>query len=217
MTKQRTVLLTVACVSMTVCAVQTLGGAGRSNRTPERPRRVDPRSLRGLTGEQRAEATREAKNRPFEQMARASQERKRLMRAEAWKWALKINEQQWKTIDPIIKRTEVLSDATNRGAFGWGFGGPEKRFYWRRHSERIDLRKATTPNVVIERNKVADELVGLLEDENSKDEDIRKKLDQSQKLKERARKELALVKKELAALPMTARQEAVLLITCRIE
>jgi len=71
--------------------------------------------------------------------------------------------------------------------------------------------------VVIKRNKIADELVGLLEDETSKDEDIQKKMDELQQIKERVRKELAEVKKELAAVPMTARQEAALLVTCRID
>ena len=215
--KIKKVLVTVSCLWITVCTVQTLGLARRTNRPPAQPTRPDFRSLRGLTGEQRGRAINELVDNFREQRQKAAEERDKLNRKESWKWALKINEQQWRKIEPILDRILALSKLTDSGARGWRFSELEQRFYWHKHSEGQDLTKANTPNIVIERNKIADELIDLLEDESSKDEDIRKKIDQLQKLKERARKELPLVKKELAALPMTARQEAVLLITCRIE
>jgi len=60
--------------------------------------------------------------------------------------------------------------------------------------------------------RLADELVDLLRDENSKDEEIRTKIEALQRVRENARKELAEVKRELAAIPMTPRQEAIFLV-----
>jgi len=70
---------------------------------------------------------------------------------------------------------------------------------------------------MIEGEKLADELIDLLEDENSKEEEIKKKIDELQQVREKARKELAKVGQELAPLITTPRQEAIFLIMGHID
>jgi uncharacterized coiled-coil DUF342 family protein len=70
---------------------------------------------------------------------------------------------------------------------------------------------------MIESAKIADELIDLLENKNSKDDDIRKKIDELQQAREKARKELHQVGKEIAPLLTTPRQEAIFLIMGHID
>jgi hypothetical protein len=213
---KKTVLLTVFCLWITVCTVQTMGRARRLIQPPAQPMRPDRKSLQGLTGEQKAKAINKSTKDFLEQRAKAARERNMRKSREAWKRLLRINQLQWEKIGPKIDKIEVLLAESRGGARSWGleFDGS---FHWNKHSELSNRVKAPDHEVVIERKKVADELVDLLEDENSKDEEIRKKIDQLHQIRERARKELAEVRKELAALPTTARQEAILLLTTFIE
>jgi len=213
---QRTFLLTLACLCVSVFTVQTMGRARRTNRPPAQPTRPDSRSLRGLTGEQKARAITESINDFFEQRERAAEGRYRIRRKENWMRLLRINEQEWKMIEPRIDIIGFLFRERWGGARGCGLGF-DGSFHWNKHSGFSDRVKAPAPDVVIERKKIADELVGLLEDKNSKDEDIQKKIDQLHQARERARKELAEVKKEIASLSLNDRQEAILLVTGCIE
>jgi hypothetical protein len=163
-----------------------------------------------LTGEQKARAINEYIDYFFEQRQRENEERRRVIKKETWMRLLRINEKQWQMLDPKIDIIGSLSRERWGGARGCGLGF-DGSFHWNKYS---DLRvKAPAPDLVIERRKVADEFVGLLEDEDSKDEEIIKKIEQLHQARERARKELDQVKKEIASLSMTARQEAILLVT----
>ncbi len=72
--------------------------------------------------------------------------------------------------------------------------------------------KAKAPDEMTEGEKIVEELIDLLEDENAKDEEIRQKIDALQRAREKAKKELPKAKQELAAVLTTPRQEAVFLI-----
>jgi len=144
-----------------------------------------------------------------QKIRRSSEERMGLMAREAWKRLLRVNEQQWKILEPKIDKILALYWST--WACVAGYGGIED-FHWHRHSEGTGLTMAKTPNEMIEGEKIADELVDLLRDEISKDEDIRKKIDELQQVREKARKELPKVGQELAPLITTPRQEAIFLI-----
>lgn len=69
-----------------------------------------------------------------------------------------------------------------------------------------------TPDQMPEVYRIVEELIDLLEDESSKDEEIRKRIDALQQVRESARKELDAVGRELAPLLTTPRQEAIFLI-----
>jgi hypothetical protein len=60
--------------------------------------------------------------------------------------------------------------------------------------------------------RIVEELIDVLEDEKSTDEQIRQKMNALEKVRDNARKELAQIGRELAALPLTPRQEAIFLI-----
>jgi uncharacterized coiled-coil DUF342 family protein len=72
--------------------------------------------------------------------------------------------------------------------------------------------RGKTRDQMPEAYRVADELIDLLEDANSTDEQIRQKIDALQQARENARKALPKAKQELAAVLTTPRQEAVFLI-----
>ena len=86
---------------------------------------------------------------------------------------------------------------------------------WRRPSRRMD-RWPPAPDKTLdeltEGEKIVEELIDLLENENPKDEEIRKKMDALQQFRENARRELAKAKQELRDVLTSPRQEAVLLL-----
>ncbi len=63
-----------------------------------------------------------------------------------------------------------------------------------------------------EGERIVEELTDLLEDKNSKEEEIRQKIDALQRARAKARKELPKAKQELRKVLTTPRQEAVFLI-----
>jgi membrane-bound ClpP family serine protease len=72
--------------------------------------------------------------------------------------------------------------------------------------------KAKAPDELTEGEKIAEEFIDLLENENAKEEEIRRKIDALQRAREKARKQLPEARKELAAVLTSPRQEAVLLL-----
>lgn len=91
---------------------------------------------------------------------------------------------------------------------------------FRRPSRRMD-RWPPAPDKTLdeltEGERIVEELIDLLEDENSKDEEIRKKRDALQQFRENARRELVKARRELAAVLTSPRQEAVFLIMGSID
>jgi hypothetical protein len=200
MAKQRIILISVLCFTI-------VGFAG------QRPK--SPRPKPGMTMEEHGKAVKNAIEHWSLEKRKASQERINLMKREAWKRLLRISERQWKILEPRIDKVEVLIWTRRACARAWG-GDDEKTFHWRRHSEGV-VGPAKAPHEMIEGEKVADELVDLLEDENSKDEEIRKKTDELLQVREKAGKEFTEAKRELAAVLTTPRQEAIFLIIGRID
>ena len=203
MAKKRTILIAVACISLTVFTVQTL------SQVPTRPPRL--RDMKGMTEEERKKEMENWRFQRRQQELKKSEERMKVMAREAWKRLLRVNERQWKLIEPKNEKVGSLVYETWAGASGWG-GIEEQRFYWHRHSKGSGGISAKAPHEMTEGQKIADELVGLLEDEKSKDEEIRRKIDALQQVREKARKELPEAGKELAALLTNPRQEAVFLL-----
>lgn len=201
MAKKRIILVVIACFSVAVLAVQT-----PSFMPPKRPHRKP-----GMTDEEYRNDIEKAHEEWKQQRSKASEKRINLMAREAWKRLLRISERQWKLVEPKIDAIQVIGWTTWACAVGYG-GEDEQSFHWYRHSEGAPLKRAKAPHEMSEGERLADELVDLLRDENSSDEDIRKKIDAIQKVREKARKELDAVGRELAPLLTTTRQEAIFLI-----
>jgi len=72
--------------------------------------------------------------------------------------------------------------------------------------------KAKAPNEMTEGEKIVEELTDLLENENAKDEEIRRKIDALQQAREKAKGQLPKARQELRKVLTTPRQEAVFLL-----
>jgi hypothetical protein len=200
MAKYRIIFILLLCFTV---------NGGTANLTPK-----FPQWKRGMTKEQYNKEVDRARKDARRQYYKMAEERMRFMQKEAWKRLLRINEQQYKILEPKIYKVTDLYQAIQSGAY---YGGTDiDSFYWHRNSEYF-ARHERDPNDMIESAKIADELIDLLENKNSKDDDIRKKIDELQQAREKARKELHQVGKEIAPLLTTPRQEAIFLIMGHID
>lgn len=153
---------------------------------------------------------------PILQMEERDREHIRLICREAWKRLFRISERQWKIIEPKVDKVQVLGYKIQLGSRGsLGTLRDVKPFHWKRPSrERVTWppAPARTFDELTESEKILEELIDVLEDENSKDEEIRQKRDALQHFREKARREFAKARRELAAVLASPRQEAVFLL-----
>ena len=207
MTKQRIILVSAVCFSLTVFAGQTL------SQLPTRPPRL--RDMKGMTREEREKEHRKAMKEW--QFQRRQQERERskeyinLMAREAWKRLLRVTERQWKIIEPKYKKVHDFRYEALVGA-GSGVRNMES-FHWNRPSDSpYHPMEGKARDQMPEGYRIVEELIDLLEDENSTDEQIRKKIYALQHVRDNNRKAFSEAKKELAEVLTTPRQEAIFLI-----
>ena len=206
MAKKRTILIAVACISLTVFTVQTL------SQVPTRP----PRWKRGMTAPEHRKAMEEWKFQLRQQERKRSEERMRLMWREAFKRLLRVTEQQWRLIKPKYE-AELAPDREARVCARGSGGSDEQSFHWMRRSEISGAGRAKTLDEMTEGEKIVEELIDLLENESSKDEEIRRKIDALQQVRDKAKGQLPKARQELAAVLTTARQEAVFLLLGSID
>lgn len=198
MTKLRIVLAAIILLSVAVLEAQ------RPNIPPRKP---------GMTDEEYGKEIQKAFEQARQQKREKDSEHIRLMFREAWKRELRISEQQWKSIfEPRINKVQELGSQAllHTSVSGVNDNGDDSQ--WERPSREGGPMSGKTCEQMPEGYRIIEEFIDLLEDENSKDEDIRQKMAALQKIREEARKELAEVGKELAALSLTPRQETVFLI-----
>ena len=200
MTKERIILVLAVYFSIAVFTVQTL------SQVPTRP----PRHKPGTTAEERRKEIVKWRFQIRQQNLRRGEERMNLMMREAWKRLLRVTERQWKIIEPKKEKVFGLYRETRVRALG--SGGKEQNFHWDRWSKGTGGVRAKAPDDMTEGQRIADELIDLLENENAKEEEIRRKIDALQRAREKARKQLPEARKELAAVLTSPRQEAVLLL-----
>jgi hypothetical protein len=139
------------------------------------------------------------------------------MTREAWKNELRVNERQWRIIEPKCQRQELVSwEAWAQAIHGIR---SHRYFYWRKVTE--DRGEGWAPPKaaaeLTEAERLVSELIDLVRQENPNDQQLREKIDALQKVREKARKELPKAKRELAAVLTTPRQEAVFLLMARID
>ncbi|MCH7558573.1 MAG: hypothetical protein IIB56_14100 [Planctomycetes bacterium] len=206
MVKNRIILVSIVCFSIAGFAGQT-----RQGKPPG-----GPRLKKSMTEAEKSKFF-EPLLKPFRQMEERDRERRRLMSREAWKRLFRISERQWKIIEPkITKEVYILAWRISMRTFGSTDSAGS--FRWKRPS-RERVRGFPLPNApartfdeLTEGEKIVEELIDVLEDENSKDEEIRQKRDALQQFREKARREFAKVRQEMAAVLTTPRQQAVLLL-----
>ena len=204
MKTQSVVLLATICLSIAVLIAQPLSWASASDRIPVPP--FPPtESLRGLSDEERVKAL-EKRNEDYRrQEKKATREYINRMAREAWRRLLRVNEQEWTLIEPKIDRLDVVIWPLGVSKFASRDDAGHLRW------KRFGATAAKTP-LIAECCRVIDEMIDLLEDENSTDEQIRQKMNALERVRDNARKDLAQIGRELAALPLTPRQQAIFLI-----
>ena len=198
MAKQRIILLVAVCFSLALLAAQPPSYT---------PPRFPPRKP-GMSREEHQKEMEKAIEQYRQQNLKRIEEYGSLMGKEAWKHLLRVTDAQWKLIEPEYEAVATLLREAHVCALG--FGG-EESFSWHKHSEGGGS-SAKTLDEMTEGEKIVDELIDLLEDANSTDEQIKKKIDALHQARENARKALPKAKQELAAVLTTPRQEAVFLI-----
>jgi len=165
--------------------------------------------------------TQEEYNKEFEKAFEQQRERNKkymeIMAKQAWMRLLRVSEYQWKLIEPKYKIVNGLVWDLWTGASGWG-GQNERDFHWNRASSSpYHPMEFKARDEMPEGYRIVEELIDLLEDEKSTDEQIRNKIDALQQAREKAREALPEAKKELAAVLTTPRQEAIFLIMGHID
>ena len=205
MKKRRTIVAIVACCLAAVITDQTLS----------QPPAVPP-NTRGMTWEQAVQAGEQLQAQQEQRICEEElmlNEHWKIVRADLERRVLRIDRRQWQTIGPKRDRVKMLrGQAGFRMLTGVKRNMKEGRFYWRRISQNDHGRSAKTIDEMTECERIAEELVDLLEDKNAKDEVIKKKMDALEQARERAKRELAKARQELRELLNGPRQEAVLLI-----
>ena len=207
MAKKRTILIVIVCFSIAVFAGQTLS---KKQISP-----FPPKFLPGMTKEehkkeienwhlQRQRQKRE-KNWSFNNLGKS-------VVMELRKQTLGITKRQWKFIEPKYKKVETLRREKHVHILTRVHRNREKiSSHWKKLTEDNYFRKAKIPAELTKGEKIAEELIDLLENEKSKDQEIRQKMDALQQAREKARKELPQAESELCEL-LTPRQESVLLL-----
>jgi hypothetical protein len=201
MTKQKLIFFLIACLSLGALGGGTLPPKPISATAPP-PREL----IRGLTDAEKKEAVEKwfADQHLKERIARYEYlvERER----QAMKNELRVNEAQWRIIEPKYKRQIQLMEDTGARSSSAG-----KR--WIKPTESTLGRPVPlTFEELSEAYRNVDKLVDLLRREDTTDEELRKQIDALQQAREKARKERPKAKQELAATLTTPRQEAVLLL-----
>lgn len=200
MAKQEIVLLSLVCFSLTLLAAEP----------PPVTLKLPPPKP-GMSREERKEQIEQYREEYRQQNLKRIEEDNNVVRKEAWKHLLRVTEGQWTLIEPKYEAVATLVREAHISALGGG-GGDEQKFRWSRYSKGTGGNSAKALDEMTEGERIADELVDLLEDANSTDEEIRKKIDALQQARENARKALPKAKQELAAVLTTPRQEAVFLL-----
>ena len=126
---------------------------------------------------------------------------------------LRIIQQQWKVIGAKYYQAEKLGYLRYACAdHGFGLDDGKYRFHWSKPSRYLVPMRYKTTDQMPEGYRIVEELIDLVQDKTSNDEEIRKKIDALQQARAEAKKEFAQTKPELAAMLKTSRQEAVFLI-----
>ena len=206
MAKRMIIVVSVVCFSITVLAVQR----------PPRTRPKLPRWKRGMTADEYSELFKKALEQHRQEELRKGEEFGKLLCREAWQRLLLVTERQWALISPKHEEVNALSCEVGVGARGWT-GASKEKFRWHRRSKGTGGTRAKALDEMTEAEKIIEQLTDLLEDENAKDEEIRRKIDALERVRNKARSALPKARRELAGVLTSPRQEAVFLVLGSID
>lgn len=235
MTKRRTILVLAPCFLVAFLAAQGLSQSRRSNVSP-RLSDADRQRKISATPKQRGAAKNSAAKRlefEGEQRLKALQEktaeaRREFLHEKRALVAAGITEEQWKLIKPKLEKVRELRDLREleRSTSGVRLGSSsgngisskagskpsEPRWQWKRPW------KDKAPSELSEGQKIAEELITLLDKKNATPEEFKQKMAVLRKARiaegpenQKRQKELSEAKQELRE-GLTARQEAALVL-----
>ena len=229
MAKRRIILGLVVCFSLTVLTDQTLSRTRSSDRTVKSR---DAERLRNITDEERK---RESAKRRAERSPRPKFDREqwlkdvRKRRAETRKgflrekYALRPTEEQWKVIKPKLEKVRHLRDLgrstvnlflTSESGSGTGSSRSANVPTWQWNINWKDK----APGELTEAQKIANELMDLVDNKYTKAEEFKRKMDALRKSRSREEPEEKKKKEELSKAQqelrevLTTRQEAALVL-----
>jgi hypothetical protein len=217
MARQKLIFVLIACLTLGAIGGRTL---------PPKPISVTalpPRELtRGLTDAEKQEAIEKWFADQHLQKRIADLEYIAEMRRLAMMNELRVNEAQWRIIEPkyenqIRLMKESLARSSNVTRI---FSNKDKDlgFKWIKPTEdKMGRALPKTFAELSEAHRNVDMLVDLLRREDTTDEELRKQIDALQQAREKARKEWPKARQELAATLTTPRQEAVFLLLDHID
>lgn len=128
------------------------------------------------------------------------------------KLALRAGESQWRLIEPRVVRELELRDESNRRVLAGSHDHRTNVLKWRKYGEPDEALAGVCLCGATDGKRTVDELITILEDDKTTDEQIKKKMDDLQQVREKAEIELAQTRRELRELLNGPRQEAVLMI-----
>lgn len=210
MAKQRLIGVMIAVFALVVFTGTTLS----RRRTP--PTLPGPENLRDLADPEESEVMRKLVEARRLQERISKHEYLAAMMKQALKNELRASETQWRSIEPRYERQiQLMLDSSARASHRittgkdlWIKSTEDKGAGWALPKTAVEVTEA-------ERN--VDELIDLLRQDDTSDEELRKQINALQQAREKARGELPKAKQELAAALTTARQEAVFLLLGHID
>jgi hypothetical protein len=219
-----------ACLSIVVFTSQTLSLTQIADKTKEIP---NLNQQRNMTSEQinmeqlkRIQQWQMQNKKRIEQLEKRTQNESAKRTADSMRQALGVTERQWKLIKPRLDKVEYLmkqakismTPASYRRSRG-SSGSPNNKQPAPKVEEGWKWSKAwekKAPAELTEGERICEELLKLLEDKNSKQEEIELKVEALRQARKEAGKQLAKAQQELREV-LTFRQEATLVLIRYLE
>ncbi len=220
MSKRKMIIGFFVCLSIAVFAGQTLSQTQRRESTREV---TDPESWVQQwqrMHEQRRQQWEMQNNKRIEQLEKRSRTESAKKADESMKQALRATERQWKVIKPRLDKVEYLSKQARVSMAPASFrrsrgsGGPNNQQSVPKVEEGWKWSKAwakKAPSELTEGERTCEELLLLMEDKDSKQEEIEQKVEALREIRKEASKQLAKAQQELREV-VTFRQEATLVL-----
>ena len=213
------------CLLVAVFAGQTLSRTRRPGRTRERPERNQRRNMTSeqinMEQQKRIQQWQMQNRKRNEQQEKQTRSEAAKSIAESMKEALRATEQQWKVIKPRLDKVKYLSKQAKvsmtptyyRRSRSSGGGSNnqqsvpkvEEGWKWSKAWEK------KAPSELAKGERICEELLELLEDKGSKQEEIEQKVEALREVRKEAGKQLAKAQQELRE-ELTFHQEATLVL-----
>jgi len=221
MSMRKTIILFFVCLSIAMFASQTLSQTRlrESSRGVVKPDSWTQQWQR--MHEQRRQQWETQNKKRMEQLDKQSRIESEKSSAESMRQALRATERQWKVIKPKLDKVKYFSKearvciypASYRRSRGSG-GGPNNKQSVPKVEEGWKWSKAwekKAPSELTKGERICEELLELLEDKSSKQEEIEQKIEALREVRKEASKELVKAQQELREV-LTFRQEATLVL-----